>query len=215
MTIMTPIIRQLDKIDYLQCWQQMQAFTAQRNASTPDEVWLVEHDPIFTLGLAGKEEHLLSRAHQIPLLRTDRGGQITYHGPQQIIIYLLIDIKRLNLTIRQLVSAIEAAVITFLASLNISAYSDKNAPGVYVAGKKIASLGLKIRQGRSYHGLSFNYAVDTTPFTYINPCGYSGLKVVNLIDILASPAHLNMQEARRQLTDFLLQMLYTQVATVT
>lgn len=183
--ITKPIIKSYAKIDYHLCWQQMRQFTETRTLDTRDELWLVEHDPVFTLGLAAKEEHLLHKNHNIPVVRTDRGGQVTYHGPGQIIIYLLIDLKRLHLSIRDLVTKIELGIITYLASLGVIAYGNRNAPGVYVAGQKIAALGLKIRKGCSYHGLSFNLAMDTRPFSYINPCGYAGLQVVNLLDLVA------------------------------
>ncbi|MBX9598910.1 MAG: lipoyl(octanoyl) transferase LipB [Burkholderiales bacterium] len=195
------IVKSIGKIDYQQCWQSMKEFTEQRTPETPDELWLVEHDPVFTLGLAGKEEHILIKEHDIPIIRTDRGGQVTYHGPQQIIIYLLIDIKRLGFSIRELVTQIENGVINYLASLGIEAYGDRDAPGVYVAGKKIASLGLKIRKGCSYHGLSFNFNLDKKPFSYINPCGYAGLQVVNLCELVTQK--LEMQNEAVRLSNYI------------
>lgn len=205
------IVKPIGKIDYQQCWQSMKEFTEQRTPDTADELWLVEHDPVFTLGLAGKEEHILIKDHDIPIIRTDRGGQVTYHGPQQIIIYLLIDIKRLGLPIRELVTRIENGVINYLAILGIEAYGDRDAPGVYVAGKKIASLGLKIRKGCSYHGLSFNFNLDKTPFSYINPCGYAGLQVVNLCELVVN--QLEMNDEATKLADALAENIYKYTET--
>ncbi len=206
---MTPAtIKFVGKIGYHECWEQMKSFTEQRDADTPDELWIVEHDPVFTLGLAGKEEHILVKDHDIPIIRSDRGGQVTYHGPQQIIVYILIDIKRLDFSIRELVTRIENAVINYLANFGITANGDRDAPGVYVAGKKIASLGLKIRKGCSYHGLSFNFNLDKTPFTYINPCGYSGLQVVNLSELVTTQQKLDMNNEAKQLAQKLNSMIY-------
>lgn len=202
------IIRNLGRVDYQQCWQQMKNFTETRDINSIDEIWIVEHDPIFTLGLAGKEEHLLNKDHSIPIIRTDRGGQVTYHGPNQIIIYLLINIKRLNLPIRDFVTRIENGVIEFLANFGITANSDRNAPGVYVSQQKIASLGLKIRRGCSYHGLSFNFAIDKTPFSYINPCGYAGLKVINLLDLSQSIKHQDMPQVQLSLAKTIIKSIY-------
>jgi lipoyl(octanoyl) transferase len=182
-------ILSLGKIDYQSCWDTMKQFTESRTSATPDQLWLVEHDPVFTLGLAGKEEHILNKMHSIPIIRTDRGGQVTYHGPRQVVIYILVDLKRLTKSIRELVSAIEDGVIHYLSQFAITAYSDRDAPGVYVAGKKIASLGLKVRKGATYHGLSFNWDMDKAPFNLINPCGYAGLQVVNLAELI-TPAQL-------------------------
>lgn len=192
-----PLVKNLGKVDYLSCWQAMKDFTETRTTDTPDELWIVEHDPVFTLGLAGKEEHILVKNHSIPIIRTDRGGQVTYHGPRQIVIYLLIDIKRCNLGIRELVTRIENGIIAYLAEYGITAYGDREAPGVYIAGKKIASLGLKIRKGCSYHGLAFNFDIDKTPFSYINPCGYAGLQIVNLSEL--TTAINNMSAESQQL----------------
>lgn len=191
-----PLIKNLGKADYLSCWQAMKDFTETRNAETPDELWIVEHDPVFTLGLAGKEEHILIKNHAIPIIRTDRGGQVTYHGPQQIVVYLLIDIKRRNLGIRELVTRIENGIIRYLAEYGITAYGDRDAPGVYVDGKKIASLGLKIRKGCSYHGLAFNFDIDKTPFNYINPCGYAGLQVINLRELTSFASDMHNESSK-------------------
>ncbi len=208
--MMTPAnIKTIGKIDYYDCWEQMKQFTESRDSSTPDELWLVEHDPVFTLGLAGKEEHILIKEHSIPIIRSDRGGQVTYHGPQQIVIYILIDIKRLEFSIRELVTRIENGVISYLAELGIVANGDRDAPGVYVAGKKIASLGLKIRKGCSYHGLSFNFNLDKTPFSYINPCGYAGLQVVNLSELVSTDIALNFAASAKRLAECLNRQIYT------
>lgn len=201
-----PLVKNLGKVDYLSCWQAMKDFTETRTTDTPDELWIVEHDPVFTLGLAGKEEHILIKNHAIPIIRTDRGGQVTYHGPRQIVIYLLIDIKRRNLGIRELVTRIENGIIAYLAEYGITAYGDREAPGVYIAGKKIASLGLKIRKGCSYHGLAFNFDIDKTPFGYINPCGYAGLQIVNLSELVDLPLEQSAEAVK--LSQQLLTTIY-------
>lgn len=177
------ILRDLGQVDFKDSWTQMKDFTETRTENTIDEYWVLQHNPVFTLGLSGKEEHLLFKEHNIPIIHTDRGGQVTYHGPGQIIIYTLIDLKKSGLSIRDLVERLERGVINYLAGLGIKANGDRCAPGVYVEGKKIASLGLKVRKGCTYHGLSFNAAMDITPFNYINVCGYSGLKVVQLNEL--------------------------------
>lgn len=205
---MAAIINNIGKIDYQSCWDQMKDYTENRNENSQDQLWLVEHDPVFTLGLAGKEEHILIKNHNIPIVRTDRGGQVTYHGPQQIVIYLLIDIKRLKISIRDLVTRIENGIIKYLASFGIMANGDRDAPGVYVEGKKIASLGLKIRKGCSYHGLSFNFALDKTPFSYINPCGYAGLKVVNLNELVSADKLPDFSLSSKQLAAFVNNSIY-------
>jgi lipoyl(octanoyl) transferase len=166
---------------YMRVWKAMQAFTAQRDGDTQDEFWVVEHPPVFTLGLNGRYEHLLDPG-AIPVVQTDRGGQVTYHGPGQVVIYLLLDLKRLNLGARELVNAIERAIIRLLADYSLQAEARPKAPGVYVDGRKIAALGLRIRRGYSYHGLSLNIDMDLSPFMRINPCGYPGLKVTQLIE---------------------------------
>ena len=153
-----------------------------RGTSTVDELWLVEHPPVFTLGRSGREEHLLNPG-DIPIVHTDRGGQVTYHGPGQVVIYLLLDLRRLNVTVRQLVSGIEQTIIRFLEEHNIAAEAKPKAPGVYVQGRKIAALGLRIRRGCSYHGLALNVDMDLSPFQRINPCGYAGLEVTQLKDL--------------------------------
>lgn len=177
------ILRDLGQVDFKDSWAQMKDFTETRTENTIDEYWVLQHNPVFTLGLSGKEEHLLFKDHNIPIIHTDRGGQVTYHGPGQIVIYTLIDLKKSRLSIRDLVERLELGIINYLASLGIKANGDRCAPGVYIEGKKIASLGLKVRKGCTYHGISFNAAMDTTPFNYINVCGYSGLKVVQLNEL--------------------------------
>lgn len=178
------IVRMLGIVEYESILCKMKDFTETRNSDTTDEFWVLEHKPVFTLGLAGKQEHLLNTNHNIPTIQCDRGGQVTYHGIGQLVVYLLIDLKRNNLSIRDLVIRIENSVIYYLNSLNIKANSNRLAPGVYINDKKIASLGLKVRNGYTYHGLSFNINMDLTPFNYINVCGYKGLQVTQLRDEL-------------------------------
>jgi lipoyl(octanoyl) transferase len=178
-------IRALGRTDYGITWSAMQTFTNARGAVTRDEIWLTEHPPIYTFGLAGRPEHLL-RANGIPSLKVDRGGQITYHGPGQLVAYTLFDLKRARLGVRDMVRRIEGAVIQWLDSVGISAYGKEAAPGVYVkragADAKIAALGLKVRNGCTYHGLAMNIAMDLAPFADIDPCGYPGLAVTQLAD---------------------------------
>ena len=191
--------------DYQLTWEEMKQFTETRTAETPDEYWVLQHKPVFTLGLAGKEEHILFKEHDIPIIRVDRGGQVTYHGPGQIVIYTLIDLKRNNLSIRDLVERLEQGIINYLASNGIVANGDRCAPGVYVKGQKIASIGLKVRKNCTYHGISFNAAMDTTPFNYINVCGYSGLQVVQLQDLIQL---INLENETETLTSFIAQAVY-------
>lgn len=186
------IIRHLGLVDYEPTVKAMESFTVTRKALTPDELWLLEHPSIFTLGLAGKPEHLV-RPSAIPVLKTDRGGQITYHGPGQLIAYVLLDIKRYGVGVRELVRKLEQTVIDLLQEeYNIKAHGSVEAPGVYVEKAKIAALGLRIRNGCCYHGLSFNVNMDLTPFTWINPCGYKNLAVTQLKDfgVEVTPAQL-------------------------
>ncbi|MBK7416586.1 MAG: lipoyl(octanoyl) transferase LipB [Dechloromonas sp.] len=196
-------VKQLGRVEYEPTWQAMLEFTTTRTAETPDEIWIVEHPPVFTLGQAGKPEHLLIDIG-IPVVKIDRGGQITYHGPGQVVLYLLLDLQRLKIKVRELVTAIEQAVIDFLAAYGVTADRLAGAPGVYVGDAKIAALGLKIKNGCSYHGLSLNVDMDLHPFTAINPCGYAGLKVVQTKDfnIPLTPA-----QAGEQLTQYLLRQL--------
>ncbi len=175
------VVKQLGRVDYLPTWQAMQDFTASRTPDTPDELWLLEHPPTYTVGLNGKPEHL-PLASDIPIVNIDRGGQITYHGPGQIVVYVLVDLKRLGIGVRQLVASMEEAIIRLLARHGVTAQRRDKAPGVYVGAAKIASLGLRIRNGRSYHGLSLNVDMDLTPFQQINPCGYKGLAVTQTRD---------------------------------
>lgn len=182
------IVRHLGIRPYLDTWQAMQTFTDRRDASTPDEIWLLQHEAVYTQGQAGKAEHLL-HATEIPVVQSDRGGQITYHGPGQLIAYLLLDVRRKGLGVRQLVTAMEQAVIGVLASSGIDAAAKPDAPGVYVNGAKIASLGLRIRRGCSFHGLALNVDLDLTPFTHINPCGYAGLAMTSTA-LLGGPRHV-------------------------
>jgi lipoyl(octanoyl) transferase len=161
--------------------QKMREFTDARDENTPDELWIVEHTPVYTLGQAGKPEHILNPKN-IPVIQTDRGGQVTYHGPGQLVIYLLIDIRRKKMGVRSLVTAIENSIIDLLTKYNITARSRRDAPGVYVKDDKICSIGLRIRKGCSYHGLAFNINMDISPFLGINPCGYAGLKMIQLKD---------------------------------
>ncbi|HHV47448.1 MAG TPA: lipoyl(octanoyl) transferase LipB [Rhodocyclaceae bacterium] len=175
-------VRRLGRVEYAPTFAAMQEFTATRTAETADELWIVEHPPVFTLGQAGKPEHLL-RDIGIPLVQIDRGGQVTYHGPGQVVIYLLLDLNRRQLKVRELVHHIEQAVIDLLAAHGVSAARHANAPGVYVAGAKIAALGLRIRRGCSYHGVALNVQMDLSPFAAINPCGYPGLAVTQTHDL--------------------------------
>ncbi|QIW16667.1 octanoyltransferase [Pasteurellaceae bacterium RH1A] len=183
------IIRQLGLRDYQETFDAMHSFTDSRTADTADEIWLVQHPPVFTQGQAGKPEHLLNPT-KIPVVQSDRGGQITYHGPGQQVMYVMIDIKRLKaegkeVNVRQLVTALEQCVVKTLADYGIEAYPKPDAPGVYIDGKKICSLGLRIRQGCSFHGLALNINMDLTPFRNINPCGYAGLEMCQLKDFVA------------------------------
>lgn len=177
-------VRQLGLADYLVTWQAMRDFTDQRSAQTVDEIWLVEHHPVFTQGQAGRAEHVLA-AGDIPLVQTDRGGQVTYHGPGQLVVYPLLALKRLGLGVRDWVTCIERTVVATLAEYGVESYSKADAPGVYVGGKKIASLGLRVRRGSSYHGVAINLDMDLSPFARINPCGYEGLMMTQLVDELA------------------------------
>ena len=205
---MTPLVKVLGRVPYVPTWQAMLEFTTTRQPDTPDEIWIVEHDPVYTLGQAGKPEHLL-RDIGIPVVKIDRGGQITYHGPGQVVIYLLIDLHRMKLKVRELVTAIEQAIIDFLACHSVHAVRREGAPGVYVGTAKIAALGLKIKNGCSYHGLSLNVDMDLTPFLAINPCGYAGLDVIQTKDLGLT---LTPAEAGAQLGHFLVQQLATHAA---
>lgn len=175
-------VKHLGRVDYAATWQAMQQFTATRAPDTADEVWFLEHPPVFTLGMAGKSEHLLAPG-DIPVVHADRGGQVTYHGPGQLVIYTLIDLRRAGLGVRDLVSGLERSVIRYAAQLGISAVARREAPGVYVAGSKLASVGIRVRRGASYHGLALNVNLDLEPFQRINPCGFAGLAMTRLSDL--------------------------------
>jgi lipoyl(octanoyl) transferase len=197
------VVRTLGRSDYETCWRAMQAFTDSRGAHTWDEVWLTEHAPIYTLGLAGRREHVL-RENGIRVLKVDRGGQVTYHGPGQLIAYTLFDLARARIGVREMVRRLESAVILWLGALGIEAYGKTSAPGVYtsaVGGEaKIAALGLKVRHGSTYHGLAVNVAMDLAPFADIDPCGYPGLAVTQLADLGVARS---VEEAGRELAPFL------------
>ena len=187
--------RELGQVDYEPTWHAMQRFTDARGADTPDEVWLLEHAPVFTQGQAGKAEHVLFSG-DIPVVQVDRGGQVTYHGPGQLVAYLLLDVRRSGIGVRELVSRIERSLIDLLASYGVSANAKPDAPGVYVNGAKIASLGLRIRNGRSFHGLALNVDMDLQPFQRINPCGYAGMAMTQLVDQVAGPLDIAEVGAR-------------------
>lgn len=178
---MNAILRRLGRVDYAPTWQAMQAFTDVRGATTADELWFLEHAPVFTQGLNGKPEHLLATG-DIPVVGIDRGGQVTYHGPGQLVMYALIDLKRRRIGVRELVVALENAVVTLAASHGIEASGRREAPGVYVGARKLASIGLRVRRGCSYHGLALNVDMDLEPFGRINPCGMAGLAMTQLAD---------------------------------
>ena len=189
------VIRDLGRQPYVQVWQAMQKYTDERTELSPDELWFVEHDPVFTQGQAGKAEHLLMPG-DIPVVQVDRGGQVTYHGPEQLVAYLLLDVRKLGFGVRELVSRIERSLIDLLASYGVSANAKPDAPGVYVNGAKIASLGLRIRNGRSFHGLALNVDMDLQPFQRINPCGYAGMAMTQLADQVAGPVTLSEVSGR-------------------
>lgn len=204
---MNPIILQtypLGCCRYEPTWRDMQRYTEQRDADSEDQLWLLEHPPTYTLGLAAKSEHLLNPDEIIPVIQTDRGGQVTYHGPGQLMAYILLDLRRAKLGIRVLVSQIEQAVIGLLKSYDIEARTRVGAPGVYVGNKKIAALGLRVRRGCTYHGLSLNVDMDIEPFSRINPCGYSGLEVTQLADFGES---LTLDRVGSDLSHYLMQQL--------
>ena len=176
------IVKRLGLVEYAPALEAMRVFTAGRDADTPDEIWLLQHPPVYTLGQAGKPEHLLQNPADIPLVKIDRGGQITYHGPGQLVAYLLLDLPRRKLKVRELVHLMEQAIIDTLADYGLTAVRKDGAPGVYIAGDKIAALGLRVKNGCSYHGLAINVDADLAPFGWINPCGYEGLKTVRMKD---------------------------------
>lgn len=197
------IIRQLGRQDYEPVWQAMHRFTDERDVHTPDEIWLVEHNPVFTQGQAGKVEHLLNTG-DIPVVQSDRGGQVTYHGPGQIVAYFMINLRRKHIGVRELVSHIENIVIETLKSFNIESAARPDAPGVYVDSRKICSLGLRIRKGCSFHGLALNVNMDLSPFLRINPCGYAGMEMVQVKDVngpndIHTVEHALIQQITQQL----------------
>ncbi|MDD0843015.1 lipoyl(octanoyl) transferase LipB [Pseudomonas sp. Gutcm_11s] len=184
------VVRHLGLVEYLPTLEAMRSFTAERDESTPDEIWLLQHPQVFTQGQAGKPEHLLATG-DIPVVQVERGGQVTYHGPGQLVAYLMLNLRRQKLGVRELVTAMELALVDVLAGYGIEAAPKADAPGVYVAGDKIASLGLRVRNGCSFHGLALNVDMDMSPFWRINPCGYAGLKMIQLKDLLETPPSLD------------------------
>ena len=205
-----PVIRHLGLAPYEPTWRAMQKFTDVRESSTPDEIWFVEHPAVFTLGLNASREHLLSPG-EIPVVQIDRGGQVTYHGPGQLVVYPLIDLRRRRLNVRELVVALENAVIAYVGALGLSAQGSRDAPGVYLDGAKLASVGLRIRRGASYHGLALNVSLDLRPFERINVCGHRGLTVTRLADqddrFAGIPAAAAGDAAANGLTPHLLRQL--------
>ncbi|MBY5931108.1 lipoyl(octanoyl) transferase LipB [Halomonas sp. DP8Y7-3] len=193
---MEPIeVYHLGLVPYQPVWQAMRELTDQRDGTTPDQIWVVQHPPVFTQGQAGKAEHLLMPS-EIPLVETDRGGQITYHGPGQLVLYPLIDVKRARLGVRDLVSALEDSVVDALGQHDIEAHARPDAPGVYVGERKIASLGLRIRRGASFHGIAVNLDLDLAPFSFINPCGYAGLEMTRLADLTSTDVDARLEAQR-------------------
>lgn len=179
------VTRELGLCEYQPVWDEMRDYTLQRGSDNPDEIWYLQHQPVYTLGLNGKAHHLL-QSSDIPVINVDRGGQITYHGPGQLVAYTLLDLNRLEIGVKDLVNLIEQAVINYLSDYEIVAERRAGAPGIYVSGAKIAALGLRLKKGRCYHGLSLNVEMDLSPFTHINPCGYEGMQVTQLADLLGA-----------------------------
>lgn len=203
------LIKHLGRVDYEPTYQAMVAFTDNRTENTPDELWIVEHPPVFTQGMAGKPEHLLQHS-KIPVVQVDRGGQITYHGPGQVVVYTMIDFKRRHISVRELVSRLENSIIATLAHFDISAHNDPKRPGVYVGERKIASLGLRIKRGSVYHGLALNVNMDLEPFHQINPCGYAGLEMVQMAELVSPTPEFN--QVADILADHLQQQLTVEEA---
>ncbi|MAB24011.1 lipoyl(octanoyl) transferase LipB [Pseudomonas neustonica] len=197
-------VRALGLVEYQPTLDAMRRFTDERNANTPDEIWLLQHPPVFTQGQAGKAEHVLA-AGDIPVVQAERGGQVTYHGPGQLVAYLLLDLRRLGLGVRDLVTAMEQALVDVLRQYDLDAAPKPDAPGVYVAGNKIASLGLRVRRGCSFHGLALNVDMDMEPFQRINPCGYAGLRMVQMRELVAGT--LLFETVEQQLTQALRERL--------
>ena len=198
------IVRNLGLVEYQPTLEAMRTLTAERDADTPDEIWLLQHPAVFTQGQAGKAEHLLAPG-DIPVIQVERGGQVTYHGPGQLVGYLMLDLRRLGLGVRELVSAMERSLVDLLASYGVEAAPKPDAPGVYVDGAKIASLGLRVRRGCSFHGLALNVDMDMQPFQRINPCGYSGLQMVQLSELVSQP--VSIEEVAQRLEQALRQQL--------
>lgn len=196
-------VKDLGVRDYAETYQAMREFNAQRDARTQDQIWLLEHEPVYTLGLAGKKEHLLNTKN-IPVIETDRGGQVTYHGPGQVVAYLLIDLKRRPYAVKKLVSLIEESIIDYLDSCGVLAERKAGAPGVYIEGEKIAALGVRVRRGCTYHGLALNINMDLTPYQGINPCGYEGLICTQLINYKKDSS---VSEVKMNLPNYLLKHL--------
>jgi lipoyl(octanoyl) transferase len=197
------LVRDLGLQEYESTWQAMQQFTDARDKNTEDEIWLLQHPRIFTLGKAGKQEHLLNTG-DIPVVKVDRGGQVTYHAPGQLIAYIMLDLNRLNIGVRELVTRLENAIINVLSEYGIRAESRRDAPGVYVKGKKIAALGLRVRRGFCFHGLALNVDMDLEPFDRINPCGYEGLEITQITDLVED---VNFDVVSQQLLSHLKQQL--------
>jgi lipoyl(octanoyl) transferase len=197
------IVKHLGLVEYEPTWRAMQRFTEERTPDTPDEIWFLEHPPVFTLGMNAKREHVLAPG-DIPVVQIDRGGQVTYHGPGQLVVYPLSDLRRAKLGIRELVTALEVSVINYAATLGVTAECRRNAPGVYVDGRKLASVGIRVRRGASFHGLAMNVSLDLEPFNRINPCGYAGLEMTRLADLGGAR---NVEEAIRTFEPHILQAL--------
>ncbi|NQZ29800.1 MAG: lipoyl(octanoyl) transferase LipB [Oceanospirillaceae bacterium] len=206
------IIRYLGAQDYQPTWRKMQHLTDTRDRDTVDEIWLLEHEPVFTQGQAGKAEHLLNTG-DIPVVQVDRGGQVTYHGPGQLIVYLMIDLRRSKIGVREIVTMMEQSIISVLAQFSVAAYAKSDAPGVYVDQTKIASLGLRVRRGCSFHGFALNLDLDTAPFLRINPCGYAGMQMSNLADFVNN---LDKQLVAERLADYFVREVgYNKVTIAT
>ncbi|WP_370279700.1 lipoyl(octanoyl) transferase LipB [Pontibacterium sp.] len=203
------LIRTLGIEPYNPTWEKMQAFTDQRDDETRDEIWLLQHEPVFTQGQAGKAEHLLATG-DIPVVQVDRGGQVTYHGPGQLIVYLMINLRRRKLGVREMVDIMERSLVDLLAEYGVEAYAKPDAPGVYVGNAKIASLGLRVRRGCSFHGLALNLDMDLGPFLRINPCGYAGMPMTQLAELAEMP---KLEDLMQKLVDQLVGKIgYTQVS---
>ena len=211
MTLPAPRLRWLGRVEYEPTWRAMQRFTDARAPDSPDEIWCLEHPPVFTQGMAGRPEHVLDPG-AIPVVQIDRGGQVTYHGPGQLVVYPLVDLRRLGFGIRTLVLALEQAAIDYAAGFGVEAHGRRDAPGVYVGVRKFMSIGLRVRRGCSYHGIALNVTTDLAAFARINPCGYAGLEIVNLAD-LGGPG--NLREVAAGLAPHLLERLGLPAAPLT